>query len=57
MPKSKIALTIIAVLAFAGCGSAGTRVYRVPSQGMAPTYEVGSRIVVKLDAYRVIVTP
>src|SRR5947209_2474893 len=53
--KRRIAAPLgVLAIALAGCGGGGanTRVYRVPSAAMVPTYSVGSRVIVKLDAYR-----
>lgn len=51
--KTRIAASLGGLaIALAGCGgAANTRVYTVPSPSMAPTYSVGSRLVLNLDAY------
>jgi signal peptidase I len=43
------------VLSVAGCGSSKglhTKLYRIPSPAMEPTYKIGDHVVANLDAYK-----
>ena len=50
------AICVLVMLAAPGCGSSGdsknVKLFRVPSPSMEPSYDVGDRVVVDLDAYK-----
>jgi signal peptidase I len=46
-----IAIAILTMALIAGCGAGHTKTYTVPSEAMEPTYKVGEKVTVNLDAY------